>query len=63
VPKEEGRAYSRPTTGTGMPLEERFGHAPTGACFQALSSNGNYQFRSGQQPKLREINFVESFSR
>ena len=39
VPKKiEGRAYSRPTTGTGIPLEERFGHAPVGACLQALSS-------------------------
>ena len=29
VPGNElGRAYSRPTTGTGMPPEERFGHAP-----------------------------------
>ena len=33
-PKKVGRAYSRPTTGTGMPLEERFGHAPIGACFK-----------------------------
>jgi hypothetical protein len=35
-----------------MPLEERFRHAPMRGVRQALSSFGNYQFRSGQQPRL-----------
>ncbi len=52
---EMGRTYLRPATGTGMLLKERFQHAPFGACFERRPSSRNFPFRSGQQPKLREI--------
>ena len=35
VSKNRGVTYSRPTTGTGMPLQERFGARPIWACLVA----------------------------
>src|ERR1035441_9477016 len=38
-PRRRGVAYSRPTTGTGMPLQERFGARPMWACLVACPVN------------------------
>lgn len=39
VPQHRGRDYSRSSTGTGMPSQERFQHAPPGACFESCPAS------------------------
>ena len=63
VTKKVGRTYLRPTTGTEMPLKERFQYAPVGAYVERSLLMRNSQFRDGQQPKLREINYINFSSR
>jgi hypothetical protein len=46
-----GVTYSRPSTGTGMPSQERFRARPMWACLEPCPVSRNYQFRGGQQPK------------